>query len=92
MRNQRLRRGLHRVMDDLPSLPRPDRGGNQHQIGDMAVPGHPRADLGGVGLAAVVEAAMDAYVVADPPVPITSMLRRGLADVAAGLPEGGQHE
>jgi AcrR family transcriptional regulator len=41
---------------------------------------------------AVVEAATDAYVVADPPVPITSMLRRGLADVAAGLPEGGQHE
>jgi AcrR family transcriptional regulator len=36
---------------------------------------------------AVVEAAMDAYVAADPPVPITSMLRRALADVAAGLPE-----
>jgi AcrR family transcriptional regulator len=41
---------------------------------------------------AVVEAAMDTYVVADPPVSITSVLRRGLADVAAGLPEGGQHE
>lgn len=41
---------------------------------------------------AVVEAAMEAYVVADPPVAITSMLRRGLAEVAAGLPEGGQHE
>jgi AcrR family transcriptional regulator len=41
---------------------------------------------------AVVEAATDAYVVADPPVPITSMLRRGLAGVAAGLPEGGQHD
>ena len=36
---------------------------------------------------AVVEAAMDAYVMADPPVTITSLLRRGFAAVAAGLPE-----
>jgi AcrR family transcriptional regulator len=35
---------------------------------------------------AVVEAAMDAYVRAVPPAHITSLLRRGLADVAAGLP------
>lgn len=41
---------------------------------------------------AVVETAMDVYVLADPPVTITSMLRRALADVAAGLPEGGRHE
>jgi AcrR family transcriptional regulator len=43
-------------------------------------------------LRGVVEAATDAYVVADPPVPITTMLRRGLALVAAGLPERGKHE
>jgi AcrR family transcriptional regulator len=36
---------------------------------------------------AVAEAAMDAYVTADPPAPITSFLRRGFADVEAGLPE-----
>jgi AcrR family transcriptional regulator len=35
---------------------------------------------------AVVEAAMDTYVQADPPSRITTLLRRGLADVAAGLP------
>jgi AcrR family transcriptional regulator len=35
---------------------------------------------------AVVEAAMDAYVQADPPAHITALLRRGLADVAAGFP------
>ncbi|HXY66893.1 MAG TPA: TetR family transcriptional regulator [Mycobacterium sp.] len=35
---------------------------------------------------AVVEAAMDAYVQADPPAHITTLLRRGLADVAAGFP------
>jgi hypothetical protein len=35
---------------------------------------------------AVVEAAMDAYVHADPPAHITTLLRRGLADVAAGFP------
>ncbi|HZQ30582.1 MAG TPA: TetR family transcriptional regulator, partial [Mycobacterium sp.] len=36
---------------------------------------------------AVVEAAMDAYVTADPPVAVTVVLRRAFADVAAGLPE-----
>jgi AcrR family transcriptional regulator len=35
---------------------------------------------------AVVETAMDVYATADPPVPITTVLRKGLADVAAGLP------
>ena len=35
---------------------------------------------------AVAEAAMDAYVHADPPVTITALLRRGFAEVAAGLP------
>lgn len=41
---------------------------------------------------AVIEAATDAYLAADPPVPITSMLRRGFADVTVGLSEGGHHE
>ncbi len=36
---------------------------------------------------AVGETAMEAYAYADPPVPYTELLRRGLADVAAGLPE-----
>jgi AcrR family transcriptional regulator len=36
---------------------------------------------------AVAEAAMDAYAMSDPPVTITSLLRRGFAAVAAGLPE-----
>jgi len=41
-----------------------------------------------VGVArAVAEAAMDAYAMSDPPVTITSLLRRGFAAVAAGLPE-----
>jgi AcrR family transcriptional regulator len=35
----------------------------------------------------VVETAMDAYATADPPRPITTFLRQGLATVAAGLPE-----
>jgi hypothetical protein len=35
----------------------------------------------------VVETAMDAYATADPPRPITTLLRQGLAAVAAGLPE-----
>ena len=35
----------------------------------------------------VVETAMDAYATADPPRPITTFLRQGLAAVAAGLPE-----
>ncbi len=36
---------------------------------------------------AVSEAAMDAYVGADPPVPFVDLLRRGFAAVRAGLPE-----
>jgi AcrR family transcriptional regulator len=36
---------------------------------------------------AVGETAMEAYAYADPPVAYTELLRRGLADVAAGLPE-----
>ncbi|PXX05833.1 TetR family transcriptional regulator [Mycolicibacterium moriokaense] len=36
---------------------------------------------------AVGETAMEAYSSADPPVAYTELLRRGLADVAAGLPE-----
>jgi AcrR family transcriptional regulator len=36
---------------------------------------------------AVTESAVDAYVLADPPVPLTTFLRRGFADVAAGLPQ-----
>jgi AcrR family transcriptional regulator len=35
---------------------------------------------------AVAEAAMDAYVHADPPIHITTLLRQGFAAVAAGLP------
>jgi AcrR family transcriptional regulator len=36
---------------------------------------------------AVGDAAMDAYVTADPPVAITVLLRKGMAAIAAGLPE-----
>jgi AcrR family transcriptional regulator len=36
---------------------------------------------------AVGETAMEAYAYADPPVAYTELLRRGFADVAAGLPE-----
>ncbi|OBK19286.1 TetR/AcrR family transcriptional regulator [Mycobacterium asiaticum] len=36
---------------------------------------------------AVGDAAADAYVAADPPVAITTLIREGLAAVAAGLPE-----
>ncbi len=36
---------------------------------------------------AVGDAAMDIYVAADPPVAITTLLRSGFAEVAAGLPE-----
>jgi AcrR family transcriptional regulator len=36
---------------------------------------------------AVAEAAMDTYIAADPPVPIVGLIRRGFADVEAGLPE-----
>lgn len=38
---------------------------------------------------AAVEAAMDAYAQTDPPAHITTLLRRGLADVAAGFPTEG---
>lgn len=38
---------------------------------------------------AVGDAASDAYVAADPPVAITTLMRRGFAEVAAGLPEPG---
>jgi hypothetical protein len=36
---------------------------------------------------AVGETAMEAYAYADPPVPYTELLRRGFAEVAAGLVE-----
>jgi AcrR family transcriptional regulator len=36
---------------------------------------------------AVGETVMEAYAYADPPIAYTELLRRGLADVAAGLPE-----
>ena len=45
---------------------------------------YPRLVVGVVR--AVVEAAMDTYVQVDPPAHITTLLRRGLADVAAGFP------
>ncbi|MGO4614682.1 TetR/AcrR family transcriptional regulator [Nocardia sp. 2YAB30] len=38
-------------------------------------------------IAALGEAAMLAYVHADPPVPVTTVLRQALAEVAAGLPD-----
>ena len=41
---------------------------------------------------AVGDAATDAYVRADPPVPITTLLRSAFADVAAGLPEPAESE
>ncbi|MBI3689700.1 MAG: TetR family transcriptional regulator [Mycolicibacterium aromaticivorans] len=43
---------------------------------------------------AVAEAAMDTYIAADPPVPIVGLMRRGFADVVAGLPEpkGNHHD
>jgi AcrR family transcriptional regulator len=40
---------------------------------------------------AVGETAMEAYAYADPPVAYTELLRRGLAEVAAGLPERCTH-
>ncbi len=39
---------------------------------------------------AVGDAAMDIYVKADPPIAITTLLRSGFAEVAAGLPEPGK--
>jgi AcrR family transcriptional regulator len=51
-------------------------------------PGHdlyPRLVAGAVGVA--VQVAFDAYAHADPPQPVTELLRRTLADIAAGLPD-----
>jgi AcrR family transcriptional regulator len=45
---------------------------------------YPRLVVGVIG--AVVEAAADTYLNADPPVHITTLLRQGFAEVAAGLP------
>jgi AcrR family transcriptional regulator len=45
---------------------------------------YPRLVVGVIG--AVVEAAADAYVNADPPIHVTTLLRQGFANVAAGLP------
>jgi AcrR family transcriptional regulator len=45
---------------------------------------YPRLVVGVIG--AVVEAAADSYLDADPPIRITTLLRQGFADVAAGLP------
>jgi AcrR family transcriptional regulator len=39
---------------------------------------------------AVGDVAMDEYAASDPPVPFTSLLRKGFAAVAAGLPEPGR--
>jgi AcrR family transcriptional regulator len=52
---------------------------------DPAVDMYPR--LAAAVMRAVVETATDAYATSDPPRPITTFLRQGLADVAAGLPE-----
>jgi len=46
---------------------------------------YPRMVAGVMG--AIGEAAMDAFAMADPPVPITTLMRQGFADVAEGLPE-----
>jgi AcrR family transcriptional regulator len=45
---------------------------------------YPRLVVGVIG--AVIEAAADTYLNADPPVHITTLLRQGFVDVAAGLP------
>jgi AcrR family transcriptional regulator len=45
---------------------------------------YPRLVVGVIG--AVVEAAADTYLNADPPIHITTLLRQGFAEVAAGLP------
>jgi AcrR family transcriptional regulator len=52
---------------------------------DPAVDMYPR--LMAAVIRAVVETATDAYATAEPPRPITTFLRQGLAAVAAGLPE-----
>jgi hypothetical protein len=47
---------------------------------------YPRLVVGVIGvIGAVVEVAMDADVHANPPTQITTLLRRGFADVVAGL-------
>jgi AcrR family transcriptional regulator len=45
---------------------------------------YPRLVVGVIG--AVVEAAADTYLDAEPPIHITTLLRQGFAEVAAGLP------
>ncbi|KAA0077377.1 TetR family transcriptional regulator [Mycolicibacterium sp. P9-64] len=52
---------------------------------DVAADLYPR--LVAATVRAVGDAAMEAYVVADPPVAITTLIREGFAAVAAGLPE-----
>ena len=52
---------------------------------DPAVDMYPR--MVAAVIRAVVETATDAYATAEPPRPITTFLRQGLAAVAAGLPE-----
>lgn len=52
---------------------------------DPAVDMYPR--LVAAVVRAVVETAMDVYATADPPRTVTSILRKGLTAVAAGLPE-----
>jgi AcrR family transcriptional regulator len=51
-----------------------------HPVNDI----YPRLVVGVVR--AVTEAAIDTYIHADPPVHFVTLLRRGFADVAAGLP------
>lgn len=46
---------------------------------------YPRLVAGAVGVA--VQVAFEAYAHADPPQPVTELLRRSLADIAAGLPD-----
>ena len=55
------------------------------RVGAAAGDMYPRLVVGVIR--AVGEAAMDAYTSADPPEPYMDLLRRGFADVAAGLPE-----
>jgi AcrR family transcriptional regulator len=55
---------------------------------DPAVDMYPR--LVAAVVRAVVETSIDTYATADPPRPLASVLRQGLAAVAAGLPEPSQ--
>ena len=50
---------------------------------------YPRLVVG--ALVAVAESALGAYIHADPPVHITTLLRQGFAEIAAGLPEPLRH-